>query len=311
MWVELRRKYGRDRGHAPMSEEDVLRIKPKERPGVVFVTPNGRVHADLEHVRMVEDTVTLHSDPTKPPGPDNPSVIVPEHVLAALYVSGYAGAIVEIRGDPGHAKHVWRADCYLMEAVEELGGPADPPEIGEPAAKRTFIREGEAPSTVRNVEGRIEPAEGFEVRVEGEVVSIHDLITVRRGNVSNKTPEHAGLDVVADVAMLAGTTGAKVEISRPTEVTSVHPTDLYLATAAKRGIRVCSLNVGRMRGAVNLEKGVTVRVGTDLRCEVCITEEPVTSEIKIGDVTLVREGGKFRTVEPGAVRLGDEVVEVS
>ncbi|WP_457615166.1 hypothetical protein [Methanopyrus sp.] len=309
MWIELRRKYGRDRGHAPMSEDDVLRVKPRERPGVVFKTPDGRVPADLRHVRMVENTVTLHSDPTRYPGPDNPSVIVPEHVLAALYVSGYAGAVVEIRGNPGHAEHVWRADCYLKEAVEELGGPADPPEMGESAAKRAFIREGEAPSTVRNVEGRIEPAEGFEVSVDGEEVSIHDFMTVRRGNVSNKTPEHASLDVVADVAMLARTGDARVEISRPTEVTSVHPTDLYLATATKRGIRVCSLNVGRMRGAVSLGKGEHVRIGTDLKCDICITEEPRASEIRVGDVTLVREDGKFRVAKPGTVRLGDEAVE--
>ncbi len=309
MRVEVRRKYGRDRGHEPMSEEDILRIRTREKPGVVFVTPEGKVPADLRHLRMVEDTITLHADPTREPGPDNPSVIVPEHVLAALFVSGCPGAEVEIRGRPGYADHVWRADCYVRELVEELGGPADPPEGGfERAAKRVFIREGEAPSRVRNVRGAIEPDEEFTVVVDGERVPLNER-TVVRGNVSNKTPEHAALDVAADVAMLAGTCPARVSLDRPGLSTSVHPTDIFLAASSRPGCRVCSLNSGwRMRGAMRVEKGQEVRLGVDPSAEVCLSELPEAEELEIGEVRLVRDGERWRVAEGGVINIGQEVI---
>ncbi len=311
MYVEVRRKHGRDQGHAPMSEDDVLRVHPRERPGVVFVTPEGEVPADLGHLRMVEDTITLHADSTREPGPDNPSVVVPEHVLAALFAAGYPGARVEVRGRPGYARHVWRVDCYVRELVEALGGPSDPPDVGAVrAAKRVFIREGEAPSRVRNVGGTIEPSEEFTVELDGEPVPL-DERTVLRGNVSNKTPEHAALDVAADVVMLAGTCPARVSLGRPDLTTSVHPADVYLAIASRPGCRVCSLNRGwRMRGAVRVREGDRLRVGTDPSDEVCLSELPESEELEVDGVRLVREGARrWQVVREGVIRVGSEVIE--
>jgi len=277
--VEVRRKLGRAQGHRPMSEDDVLVIKVGKGRGVKFRTPEGDVPVDPEHLRMVEDAVTLHKDPTAEPGPENPSVTVVEHVLAALFACGVEDAEIEVRGEPGYAEHVWRVDCRIDEVVSALDGPSDPPDPRntDPAVGRFYVREGELPAVARNVEGRAEPAPVDHVLVEvsDEIIDPTDPKTIARGAVSNKTPEHAALDATADVFMLMRTSGLRLSLSRPTSATSVHPADVCLAAAVKPGVRVIALSSGgRFLGALAVNEGEEIAVRCSSEADVFTSETP-------------------------------------
>jgi len=277
--MEVRRKLGRAQGHRPMSEDDILVIKVGKGKGVNFRTPKGDVPVDPEHLRMVEDAITLHKDPTAEPGPDNPSVTVVEHVLAALFACGVKDAEIEVRGKPGYAENVWRVDCRIDDVVNALGGPSDPPDPRDtdPAVGRFYVREGELPAVARNVEGRAEPAPVDHVLIEvsGEAIDPTDPKTIARGAVSNKTPEHAALDAVADVFMLMGTSGLRLSLDRPTSATSVHPADVCLAAAVKPGVRVIALSSrDRFLGALTVDEGDGISVGCTPEADVFTSETP-------------------------------------
>ncbi len=311
--VEVRRKHGRAEGHRPMPEGNVLVIRAGKGRGISFVTPDGEIPVEPTRLRMVEDAVTLHRDPTAEPGPDNPSVTVVEHVLAALYVCGIENAEIEVRGEPGYSEHVWRVDCRIDDVVRALDGPGDPPdpEGTDPAVTRFHVEEGELPSVVRNVAGTARPSTGSEhvsVKISGEPVDPTDPRTVTRGAVSNKTPEHAALDVVADVFMLMRTSGVELELDRPTTATSVHPTDVCLSCAVKPGHRILAVSVeGRYTGATNVEPGEPLTFGCDPGCDVFTSETP-TGTFTVRNVAFEpHETGSWTPVNEGAVHVGDPI----